>query len=178
MNARSDERNRAAGSPVAASPARPCPQAHIALRRYRDDDEDAAIALWLRSWRMAYPQLDFAARLDGWRDRWRSEIVPVAEIVVAELESAQETTMIGFVTVDPRTRYLDQLVVAPERWGTGIGAALIEQAKKLSPSGLDLDVNIDNERAIRFYRKERFAIGGAGINPSSKRPVYRMNWRP
>ena len=86
--------------------------------------------------------------------------------------------MIGFVTVDPRTLYLDQLVVAPQRWGSGVGAALIAEAKRLSPAGLDLDVNTDNARAIRFYGREGFVVGGAGVNPISGKPVHRMTWRP
>ncbi len=144
------------------------------LRRYETRDEAAAIALWLRSWQAAYPQLDFAARLDWWRERWRSELVPSATIVIAE--AAGE--MIGFVTVDPRTLYLDQLVVAPQRWGSGAGAALIAEAKRLSPAGLDLDVNTDNARAIRFYGREGFVVSGAGVNPISGKPVHRMSWRP
>ena len=144
------------------------------LRRYDTGDEAAAIALWLRSWQAAYPQLDFAARLDWWRERWRTELVPSAAIVIAE--AAGE--MIGFVTVDPRTLYLDQLVVAPQRWGSGVGAALIAEAKRLSPAGLDLDVNTDNARAIRFYGKQGFVVSGAGVNPISGKPVHRMSWRP
>ena len=118
----------------------------ISLRPYETRDEDAAIALWLRTWQAAYPELDFAARLDWWRKRWRNELVPSADIVIAQ--AAGE--VIGFVTVDPSTFYLDQIVVAPERWASGIGAALIAVAKQLSPTGLDLDVNIDNARAIAF----------------------------
>jgi putative acetyltransferase len=146
----------------------------VRLRRYDARDEDAAIALWLRSWQAAYPQLDFAARLDWWRERWRNELIASAEIVIAE--AAGE--MIGFVTVDPRTRYLDQLVVAPQRWGSGVGAVLTAAAKRLSPTGLDLDVNTDNARAIRFYGKQGFVISGAGVNPISGKPVHRMSWRP
>jgi putative acetyltransferase len=131
------------------------------------------VALWLRSWQAAYPALDFAARLDWWRKRWRSELVPSTEIVIAETANA----MIGFVTVDPRTLYLDQLVVAPESWGAGVGEALVVEAKRLSPLGLDLDVNTDNARAIAFYGKHGFAITGAGINPISRKPVHRMSWR-
>ncbi len=144
------------------------------LRRYDARDEDAAVALWLRTWQAAYPRLDFAARLEWWRERWRNELVPSAEIVIAE--AAGE--MIGFVTVDPRTLYLDQLLVAPQRWGSGVGAALIAEAKRLSPTGLDLDVNTDNARAIRFYGKRGFGISGAGVNPISGKPVHRMSWRP
>jgi putative acetyltransferase len=144
------------------------------LRRYDARDEDAAIALWLRTWQAAYPELDFAARLDWWRARWRNEFVSTAEIVVAD--AAGE--MAGFVTVDPRTRYLDQIVVAPERWASGIGAALVAEAKHLSPAGLDLDVNTDNARAIRFYEKHGFSISGGGVNAISGKPVHRMSWRP
>ena len=144
------------------------------LRRYDARDEDAAIALWLRTWQAAYPQLDFAERLPWWRERWRDELVPAAEIMIAEAGGE----IIGFVTVDPRTLYLDQIVVAPEQWGSGVGAALVAEAKRRSPMGLDLDVNIDNARAIRFYAKHGFVISGAGVNPISGKPVHRMRWRP
>jgi putative acetyltransferase len=144
------------------------------LRRYAAADEDAAVALWLRTWQAAYPALDFAERLDWWRQRWRNELLPAAEVVIAEADGV----MIGFVTVDPRTRYLDQIVVAPERWTSGVGSALIAEAKRLSPGGLDLDVNIDNARAIGFYNKHAFVISGAGVNPISGKPVHRMSWRP
>ncbi len=148
--------------------------AGVALRPYAPGDEDAAIALWLRSWTAAYPDLDFAQRLDWWRARWRNELVPVAKIVVAE----RDGIILGFVTVDPQTLYLDQIVVAPEHWASGIGAALIAQARRISPRGLDLDVNTDNARAIRFYQKLGFVIAGAGKNPISGRPLHRMSWRP
>ena len=144
------------------------------LRRYEARDEDATIALWLRSWQAAYPALNFDERLAWWRERWRNALVPTAEIVVAETVQG----IVGFVTVDVRTLYLDQIVVAPERWRSGVGAALIGEAKHLSPAGLDLDVNTDNARAIRFYEKLGFSIGGAGVNPISGRPVHRMRWRP
>jgi putative acetyltransferase len=148
------------------------------LRHYQTADEDAAIALWLRTWQKTYPQIDFAARLDWWRGRWRDELVANAEIVVVEREGGGGDTMVGFVTIDPRTLYLDQIVVAPELWGSGVGATLIAEAKRLSPEGLALDVNIDNARAISFYEKHGFCIGGAGVNPISGKPVHRMIWRP
>jgi putative acetyltransferase len=146
----------------------------VALRPYDPHDEDAAVALWLRSWQAAYPQLDFAARLDWWRERWRNELVKSADIVIAEAAGQ----VVGLVTVDPRTGYLDQIVVAPEHWSSGVGSALIAVAKALSPTGLELDVNTDNARALRFYDKQGFSIAGAGVNPISGKPVHRMRWRP
>ena len=149
-------------------------RAGVSLRRYRPRDEDASVALWLRTWQKAYPELDFAERVDWWRERWRNELLLAAEVVIAEADG----TMIGFVTVDPRTLYLDQIVVAPEHWRSAVGSALVAEAKRISPAGLDLDVNTDNDRAIGFYRKHGFTISGAGKNPISDKPVHRMSWRP
>jgi len=146
----------------------------VSLRPYDAKDEDAAIALWLRSWQATYPELDFAARLDWWRERWRNVLTKSADIVIAETGGE----MIGFVTVDPQACYLDQIVVAPEHWASGIGSALIAVAKQLSPSALELHVNTDNARAIRLYQKLGFAITGDGVNPISGKPVHRMLWQP
>ena len=145
----------------------------ITLRPYAAADEDAAIELWRRTWQAAYPDIDFAARTTWWRQRWRDELVPQARIVVADMRG----TLAGYVTVDPRTGYLDQIVSAPEFWGHGIAEALLAEARRLSPSGLDLLVNKDNARAIRFYEKHGFAFAGDDVNPVSGRPVNRMSWR-
>jgi len=179
------------------------------LRPYSAADEDAAIELWRRTWAQHYPHIDFNARVDWWRERWRKELVPVARIVLAEIEEAPSPfvpakagtqgqdigigesdsgsplargrtgkKLAGFVTVDPITMYLDQIVVAPEHWGSGIALILLEEAKRISPRGLDLLVNKDNARAIRFYAKHGFKYVGEDKNPVSGIPVSRMAWRP
>jgi len=148
-------------------------QSQSTLRPYGAADEEAAIALWLRTWQQTYPDIDFGARLAWWRDRWRNELVPLTQITVAERDGG----LTGFVTVDPKTLYLDQIVVAPEAWGSGMAEALIAAARRLSPSGLDLQVNQDNARAIRFYEKQGFIITGEDRN-ASQRLTYWMKWRP
>lgn len=142
------------------------------LRPYRAEDEDAAIALWQQTWQYAYPQIDFAARVKWWRDRWRSELVPHAAITVAE----QEGELAGFVTIDS-TGYLDQLVVAPGHWGSPLATRLVDEAKRLSPEHITLLVNTDNIRAIRFYARNGFVHAGEDVNPTSGRPVLRMEWK-
>jgi putative acetyltransferase len=144
------------------------------LRAYQAADEDAAIELWRRTWQLAYPHLDFTARLDWWRERWRNELVGTATITLAE--SAGQ--LVGFVTVDPRTLYLDQIVVAPEAWGSRVAHALLAEARRLSPAGLDLKVNADNARAIRFYQKQGFTVTGTDVNPRSGAAIRKMAWRP
>lgn len=126
------------------------------LRPYRAEDEAAAIALWHRTWQQAYPQIDFAARLEWWRERWRKDLVPKAAIVVAEQDDGAP---IGFVTIDGEG-YLDQLVVDPGQWGSDAARLLVDEAKRLSPTGVTLLVNKDNTRAIRFYERNGFAHAG------------------
>jgi putative acetyltransferase len=142
------------------------------LRPYRAEDEDAAIALWLETWRQAYPEIDFGARVTWWRERWQKDLVPNAAIIVAE----QSGALTGFVTID-RKGYLDQLVVAPAHWGSALGNALLDEARRLSPDQITLLVNTDNARAIRFYERNGFVQAGGDVNPTSGRPVLRMEWK-
>jgi putative acetyltransferase len=101
-------------------------------------------------------------------------LIPVAHVVLAESNGK----LAGFVTVDDKTMYLDQIVVAPEFWGSGVASKLVDEAKRLSPRGLDLLVNKDNARAIRFYEKHGFSYAGEDKNPVSGIAVNRMTWRP
>ena len=124
----------------------------FSLRHYdAARDEEPAIALWLDTGRRPIRKSISPDGLTGGASTGAETLVPTARIVVAEAQKE----MIGFVTVDLRTHYLDQLVVAPEYWGIGVGTRLIAEAKRLSPAGLNLDVNTDNARAIAFYRKGR-----------------------
>ncbi len=142
------------------------------LRPYRVEDEDVSIELWRQTWQQAYPSIDFAARVAWWRERWRNELVPNAQIIVAE----QARALIGFVTIDDKG-YLDQLVVSPDHWGSELANALVDEAKRLSPAGVTLLVNKDNSRAIRFYERNGFVHAGEDVNPTSGRPVLKMVWR-
>lgn len=144
------------------------------LRPYRDADEAATIELWRRTWQLAYPKLDFNERVDWWRERWRTELVPKATITVAE----QDGALVGFVTIEPATGYLDQIVVAPELWGGDLASLLLNEAKRVSPSQVTLHVNVDNARAVRFYEKQGFAVAGEEKNPRSGAPIYLMHWMP
>ena len=146
----------------------------LRLRPYTAADEEVLIELWRRSWQHAYPDIEFSARLSWWRERWRNELVPNASITVAERAAA----LVGFVTIEPKTGYLDQIVVAPEAWGAGAAEALLAEAKRICPQKIELQVNTDNARAIRFYEKHGFVVTGESRNPLSDRPVFAMRWKP
>jgi putative acetyltransferase len=146
----------------------------VTLRPYAAADEDAAIELWRRTWQVACPEIDFNERLEWWRERWRTDSVVTSSVIVAE----DAGDLVGFVTINGATGYLDQLVVAPELWGSQVALALLGEAFRLSPNGIDLHVNQNNARAIRFYEKHSFGIISESINPRSGLAVYLMRWRP
>lgn len=144
----------------------------VSLRPYHADDLETALDLWRRAWNTAMPEIDFSARLDWWRKRWAGELVPHNTIVVAE----NSGRLAGFVAIGEKSGYLDQIVVDPGLWGSGIAQILLAEAKRLCPGNIVLDVNQSNFRAIKFYEREGFVKIGEGKNPLSGKPVWRYMW--
>jgi putative acetyltransferase len=144
----------------------------IHLRPYTANDETETATLWIDTWQAVYPGIDFAAREDALR--WRDEIVPPATITLA----LAGERIVGVITVEPATGYVDQLAVASDMWGTPVGTMLLDQAKRLSPATLHLRVNQDNARAIRFYLKHGFFQDGETFNQRLDKAQFIMRWRP
>ena len=57
-----------------------------------------------------------------------------------------------------------------------VGRELLNAAKRASPGKIRLDVNADNFRALRFYKREGFARVGAGVNKLSGRETAVLEW--
>jgi putative acetyltransferase len=89
-----------------------------------------------------------------------------------------QATLAGFVVINPADGWLDQICVAPDRFGAGFGASLLSAARNVSPRLVRLDVNADNARAIRFYERDGFSRVGRGANTLSGRETVMMEWRP
>ena len=140
----------------------------------RDSDWAELLDLWVAAWRRTYAEIDFEAR----RDWLKNHIVQLecgGARTLLLLEGAGRA-LVGFVTIDPATHWLDQLCVRPERFGSGAAEALIEAARSLSPARLRLDVNQDNERAVAFYEREGFVRVANGGPSLSGRPTLIMEW--
>jgi putative acetyltransferase len=148
--------------------------ADIRLRPYHSDDYESAIGIWMRAWQKALPEIAFAKREEWWRNRWQNELVPNNAITIAEIGNQLE----GFVVIDPKSGWLDQLAVEPVLWGHGIADALMAEAKRQSPGIIRLDVNQANPRAIRFYERTGFVRAGEGVNKNSGAPTYLYEWKP
>lgn len=152
----------------------PAPNVSAKLRPRVGDDWPSILDVWVASWRATYPEIDFDARRD-WLVRHICELEDVGAVTLCLFDA--EPTLAGFVVINPADGWLDQICVAPDRFGAGLGASLLSAARNVSPSVIRLDVNADNLRAIRFYERDGFSRVGRGANTLSGRETIMMEWR-
>jgi len=151
----------------------PSPTAGVCLRVRTDADCARLAGVWVASWQEAMPDTDFSARRPWLLDHLRA-LEAAGAITICAFDGFNR--LLGFVTFDPATAYLDQLAVAPEAKGTGAAKLLVAEARRLSPNGLVLDVNQDNARALAFYEREGFAKIAEGVNPRSGLKTWQLRW--
>ena len=149
----------------------PSPITNVRLRARTDADLANLAELWVTSWQETMPAIDFLARRPWFLDHLR-KLEAAGAITLCAFDGLDR--LLGFVTFDPATAYLDQLAVAPEAKGSGAASLLLNEARRLSLDGLTLDVNQDNPRALRFYEREGFEKIGEGTNPRSGLKTWRL----
>lgn len=145
----------------------------VTIAAFHPDRLPAMADLWVEAWTEAYPAIDFTARRAWFCDR----IAALAQSGTAVLVATDGDEVAGFVTVDPATGWIDQMLAGLAHQGTGVAAMLMEAAKRLRPAGLTLDVNADNMRAIAFYRRQGFRRTGGRISDQG-RAIDLMAWQP
>jgi putative acetyltransferase len=144
------------------------------LRLRVDDDWTSILDVWVASWRATYPDIDFNLRRD-WLVRHIQELEAAGALTLCMFDA--QSALVGFVVINPTDGWLDQICVAPDRFGAGFGASLLSAARNVSPNLIRLDVNADNARAIRFYESNGFLRVGRGANTLSGRETIMMEWR-
>jgi ribosomal protein S18 acetylase RimI-like enzyme len=86
-----------------------------------------------------------------------------------------EVGVIGMMTV--RDGWIDQLYVDPGHFGQGTGTELVEHAKRLHPTGLDLWTFQSNARARRFYEAHGFRpVEETDGDNEERSPDVRYHW--
>ena len=145
------------------------------LRPAEPDDVLAVARVHVRSWQAGYRELLPGDYLAGLRPEERaqrydfSSLDPRAPATIVAVEAG---LICGFVTIAaaraasaPDVGELCALYVDPERWGRGIGAALVSAARaRLVDLGFRnavLWLLAGNARAERFYRQDRWEPDGA-----------------
>jgi putative acetyltransferase len=140
------------------------------LRLATPADADEIAALFTASRRL----LDFLPELhtpEEDRGFIREHILPRYRVTVAE----RGGRIVGFVSDKPG--WIENLYVAPERLGSGIGSALLKDAKSRNER-LELWCFLDNHRARAFYEKHGFheIERTDGANNEERLPDIRFGW--
>jgi GNAT superfamily N-acetyltransferase len=145
----------------------------VAIRRAAEADGPSVGDVYLASFRATY---DFPlAHSDDTVRRWiRDTVIADQETWVAE----QDARVVGLLVVAPG--WIEQLYVAPDHLGEGIGRALLDHAKARSPNGLSLYTFQVNARARRFYERNGFTAEwfGDGSANEEGQPDVRYVWTP
>ncbi|MGW7195094.1 N-acetyltransferase family protein [Streptomyces chryseus] len=147
----------------------------VTLRRAAGSVDAAAVAeVWLRSFDAALPTVRRAHSDDGVRDFFRYVVVPEQETWVAECGGA----VVGMMALEPGS--VEQLYLAPEHRGRGIGDRFVQLAKERSPGGLELWTFQVNEPAHRFYERHGFRAAERtdGSRNEEREPDVRYVWAP
>ena len=76
-----------------------------------------------------------------------------------------------------RERYLDQLFVAPNYQGKGIGRQLLAFTRTQLPDEIWLRCVRENEKAWRWYEREAFAFEKEQVEPSTGFAMKYYRWK-
>jgi ribosomal protein S18 acetylase RimI-like enzyme len=126
----------------------------LTLRRAVAGDAESVSDLYVRSRRAGAetgsipPPVHADDEVAGWI---RHVVIPKLECWVAQTSQGQ---VVGILVL--RGEWIDQLYVDPDLTGRGIGAELLDLAKRERPRGLRLWTFVSNERAQCFYERYGF----------------------
>lgn len=143
----------------------------IELRRATSSDAAAVADVFLASFHATY---DFPlAHADHEVRAWvRDRLVPTQETWVA----VDGDRVVAILALEPG--WVNQLYVAPDRLGEGIGRRLLDLAKARQPGGLTLWTFQVNDRARRFYERNGFvAVEFTAGDNQEGQPDVRYEWR-
>jgi GNAT superfamily N-acetyltransferase len=146
----------------------------ITIRPAQAADAAAVANVYLASFHATY---DFPlAHADDEVRAWIRDIVAPAGGTWVAIGSGG--AIVGMMVV--ASGELDQLYVAPDRLGEGIGRQLLDVAREQSPDGLRLYTFQVNTRARRFYENSGFVADwfGDGSANEEGQPDVRYVWRP
>jgi GNAT superfamily N-acetyltransferase len=144
------------------------------LRRYRAEDFDAVTILWRIAREKSLPEFQMMKGHFFFEDcdYFQNRILRDNRVWVADAQNRP----VAFMAINGE--FIDQLYIHPDRWRKGIGTALLNLARELSPHHLWLYTLQVNVRARAFYEKNGFVAEKFGVSPPPElEPDVEYHWR-
>jgi len=149
------------------------------VRLETPDDAEVLAALHVRAWQRVYAGILLATLNPEVRAQRRREALADADGPFTSMVAEHEGSLAGFVTFGPYRVGQDMtnldhefgeilaIYVDPDRWGGGVGGALMPTAlQRLEQPEVRLWVLADNKQAQGFYRKH-------GLSPDGVTGLFR-----
>lgn len=143
------------------------------IRPYKSGDFEAVTLLWRRAREQALPEFQRRKGHTFAEDQayFRDVILVNNDVWVAEVDG----TPAAFMAI--AGDFIDQLYVDPERQRSGLGRALLEHARSLSPEHLWLYTLQINTNARAFYERNGFCALKFGLSPPPEsEPDVEYHW--
>ena len=131
------------------------------IRPARPDEYDEVARVWMDSW--VSTGLEDASNflLAKLRARVPMEVEKGWSLYVAD----DGVRLAAMLALHLPKRYLDQLFVAPDCQGLGIGRQLLAFTRRQLPNEIHLRCVRENEKAWRWYEREGFAFEQEQVEP-------------
>lgn len=142
-----------------------------------EEDAEEVIAIWHDSRKATHTAMGIETErgvtLEDSGQVFREHIASHCRLWVAQ----RGGKLLGFMAI--RGSYIDRMYVRPGSQRRGVGAALLEKARELSPAGLELHTHQANRAARDFYEKHGFRPTRFGVSPPPEsEPDVEYRWRP
>lgn len=147
-------------------------KAGVELRRATDADADLVADVFISSRRDALPSVHFPYADESVRRYVREILIGQTEAWLAH----HGDDVLAVMSLKPG--WVEQLYVATDRQGEGIGRRLLDLAKERSDGELQLWTFQVNARARRFYERNGFTIAEQtdGAGNQEREPDVRFVW--
>jgi len=144
------------------------------IRDYCAEDFHAVTILWRVAREKSIPEFQRAKGHFFFEDQdyFCGHILKDNKVWVVEIDNCP----VAFMAM--RDEFIDQLYVHPDYQQRGIGQALLDHARQISPDHLWLYTLQINISACAFYEKNGFVVEKFGISPPPEsEPDVEYHWR-
>jgi GNAT superfamily N-acetyltransferase len=144
-----------------------------AIRPARPDEYDEIARVWMNSFcstGLEQPSNFLLAKL---RARVPLEVEAGWSLYVAD----DDGMLAAMLALHLPKRYLDQLFVAPEYQGRGLGRRLLGFTRQHLPEEIELRCIRENEKAWRWYEREGFVFDQEAVEPMTGFVMKYYRWK-
>jgi GNAT superfamily N-acetyltransferase len=143
------------------------------IRPAHSDEYEQITRVWMDSWVSTGLEDASETLLARLRERVTTEAATGWDLYVAD----DNGKLAAMLAIHPPDNYLDQLFVAPEYQGSGLGRRLLAFTRRQMPDEIWLRCVRENEKAWRWYEREGLVFEKEELEPKNGFTMKYYRWR-